>query len=731
MRVELRTPFIETRPRDTSRITLVVNNTSDVIDDVVVRAVGLDATAVRSDPDHLPLFPGSEGSITLALTLPMGFPAGDHTIPLEVISSARPEESVRVDLKLDVAVDDDVSIAVRPQTLTAGSKGEFEVICTNRGNRPIDLTMLASDNEYALRHQFEPPFVTLPAGHEVVTILRVSGRRPLMGQNFTRRLTITALGPDRQLSTEATFSQRPRIRRAPVTFLILAGIIALWALLFTFAINSSLSEEALEKEFPPRAFEALALALGADEPIVGAAAARLDPTTSGGGVSGTVRAASTNEAVGRITVEAIRQTRLGPQLASAGATDDTGTFTLDGLVPGRYTFRFSSPGFDDVWYPAASSEAAAEVVQVVAGQTRDDLDVVVTGQAGAIVGSVDIGEAVDGVTVTVTAREIVDGAVGEIVAETTTDASNTYSLSPLATPGEYDLSFTAPGYEPATSRERIDGGEIGVANTVRLSAGPGSITGTVRANGVPLGGVQVRATSGDQQWATATPTSGVVGLFDLSELPTPGTYTLTFELDGYGSETIAIALGPGQSRTNLAVDMVGGTGTITGTVRSGGSGVGDVTVTVSGGPIATSTTTLTAGNVGSYRLTGLPTPARYTLTFSAPGFRPETVSVDLTSNQSASGIDVSLTRSIGSITGVVRDDITGNPISGVVIDVTDGSEQKAGLSASSPPGAFAISGLGGGAWSLTFTAPGYQPHTELVSLSPGQDAAITIRMRPS
>lgn len=731
MRVELRTPFVETRPRETTRITLVVSNTSEVIDDVVVRAVGLDASAVRCDPEHLPLFPGSEGTINLALTLPMGFPSGDHTIPLEVISSARPEESVVVDLNVDVAVDDDVALTMRPQSLTAGAKGEFEVVCTNRGNRPIELTMLASDNEYALRHQFEPPFVTLPAGHEVVTILRVSGRRPIVGQNFNRRITVTALGPDRQLTAEASFSQRPRIRRAPVTFLILAGIIGLWALLFTFAINSSLSEDALEKEFPPRAFESLALALGAEEPIVGAAAARLDPASTGGGVAGTVRAASNDEAVGRITVEAVRQTRLGPQLSSAGATDETGAFALDGLVPGRYTFRFSAPGFDEIWYPAAGSEAAADVVQIVAGQTVNDLNVVMTGQSGAIVGSVDTGEAVAFVPVTVTAREIVDGAVGQVVAETTTDESNTYSLSPLDTPAEYDLSFTAAGYDPANSRERLDGGEIGVANTVRLSAGLGSISGTVRANGAPLGGVSVSATSGDQQWATATPTSGVVGLFDLTDLPTPGTYTLTFELDGYGSETIAIALGPGESRSNLAVDLVGGTGTITGTVRAGGSGLGDVTVTVTGGPVDTSTTTLTAGQVGSYRLTGLPTPARYTLTFSADGHRPETVSVDLTSNQSAGDIDVTLVRSIGSIGGVVRDDSTGSPISGVSIAVTDGDEEKAGLSASSPPGAFAISGLRSGAWSLTFTAPGYQPFTVLVTLSPGEDASIPVRMRPS
>ena len=547
MRVELRTPFVETRPRDTIRVVLAVQNTGDVIDDITVRVVGIDPVHVRSDPERLPLFPGAEGTITLAITVPEAFPAGEHLLPIEVSSTTSPAAVTSVDLRLDVAVDDDVEIAVKPRSLTGGTRGEFEVLCTNRGNRPIDLTLIASDHEFALKHEFEPPFVSLPAGHEVVTLLRVAGRRPLIGANATRRITVTALGPDRQLDTEVTFSQLPRIRRAPVTFLILAGIIGLWALLFTVAINTSLGSDASAKEFPARAMESIAAATGADEPVVGAAAARLDPMATGGGLSGTVVARGTDEAVGRITVEAIRQTRTGPQLMTAAATDEQGAFELVGLVPGTYKLRFTAPGFEDVWFPEAPTEDAAGQVRVHSGDTVDGIDVAIAGLPGGIVGSVDVGEAVANVTVTVTARAVVDGAVGTVVAQGTTDSSNTYSLAPLDTPGTYELTFTAPGYQTATSRERIEGGQIGVANTVRLSAGEGAIRGTVTAGGAPLGGVSIRATSGDQQWTTATPTSGVVGAFELVDLPTPGTYTLTFELDGYGSETIAIALGsPGR-----------------------------------------------------------------------------------------------------------------------------------------------------------------------------------------
>src|SRR5690606_7655094 len=104
MQVELRTPFIETRPRDTFRVVVAVKNTSDVIDDVTARVVGIDARAVVSDPHRLPLFPGSEGTLSLAVTLPEAFPAGDHSIPVEVRSTTNPDQVATVHLRLDVAV---------------------------------------------------------------------------------------------------------------------------------------------------------------------------------------------------------------------------------------------------------------------------------------------------------------------------------------------------------------------------------------------------------------------------------------------------------------------------------------------------------------------------------------------------------------------------------------------------------------------------------------------------
>ena len=62
--------------------------------------------------------------------------------------------------------------------------------------------------------------------------------------------------------------------------------------------------------------------------------------------------------------------------------------------------------------------------------------------------------------------------------------------------------------------------------------------------------------------------------------------------------------------TNLAVSMAGGAGQVSGVVSSSsGAPLGGVTVTLNGGATPLTTQTLTAGEVGSYALSGLVTPA--------------------------------------------------------------------------------------------------------------------------
>ena len=86
-----------------------------------------------------------------------------------------------------------------------------------------------------------------------------------------------------------------------------------------------------------------------------------------------------------------------------------------------------------------------------------------------------------------------------------------------------------------------------------LGTSPGTVSGVVTDGTIPLGDVTVTTTVNGQEVTTGTPTTGAVGTFVLSDLPTPATYVLTFTADGYATRTVVVGLGPGQNLSTPAV----------------------------------------------------------------------------------------------------------------------------------------------------------------------------------
>ncbi|MGE3622090.1 MAG: carboxypeptidase-like regulatory domain-containing protein, partial [Acidimicrobiia bacterium] len=377
--------------------------------------------------------------------------------------------------------------------------------------------------------------------------------------------------------------------------------------------------------------------------------------------------------------------------------------------------------------PAAAGAADATPV-VVGPDEQDPVQVEIVGLPGSLSGRV---QASGGdVATAVQVVPVVGGVRGAPVQATTTGAGGAFALAGLPTPATYELVFTAEGFAPTSRVESLRGGEQLTLDAVRLSAGDGSIAGTVTDGTSPLGGVAVTVRTGGQQAAaTVTPTSGAVGTFVFPELTTPGTYLLSFERDGYGTETVAVELGPGEARTDLSVALSGGTGTITGTVvDAAGAGLGEVTVAILGGPTTVQAATLTSGQVGSWRITGLATPGDYTATFSKPGYRTEAVAVTLGTGGSAQAVDVVLTAELGAVVGAVRS-ADGTGLAGVQVVATDGTAERPTTSATAPRlGAYALESLPAGAYSITFSAPGHAPSTHLVHLGPGQRATLDVTL---
>jgi hypothetical protein len=770
MRVVLRQPAVTVTPGQPVTVEVDVTNTLSAIDGLTARVVGPAGVITVSEPPILPLFPDTTGRLTLTVNFPARLLAGPHPAEVQVLSAVQPDQPESVALEVIVLPLPGVALTVVPPLRSGHHDARYTVMCDNTGNTTLEVALAASDPNRAVRSKFQPVLLPLEPGESAAAQLSVKGRRHFLGGDVSHAIRVLGSAGDIEVESQARFRQTPIIPRGARTALVLGLILALWAGAFLFGLSKAFGSDPLTKAVPPSFYASTkvqasgtatgtgGLGLIAGTPGLEALPAGAVPKSGvvegvGGTIGGTVLAASTGAGVGRITIEAVRDTPSGPALVSSAATQADGSYSLVGLLPGLYKLHFTAIGFQDLWYPASSSEAAATPVQVDAMSTTTGIGATVVGMPGSISGAVDTGLPTPvPVTVTILPEQgTTSGPIGQV----TTDATGHYTVNNLPTPGTYDLSFTAAGYQAGSDVEQLGGGEKRIANAVRLTAGGGEIDGLVTDGTNPLGGVTITASSNGQTVTSATPTAGTVGHFSLTGLASPGTYLLTFTKTGFGTKTVSVALGPGQITNNLNVALVGGTGTVSGLVSGpaipggGSSPLGGVTVTVNGGTAPVTTQSLTAGAIGTYVVSGLVTPGTYTVTFSKGGYASQTLPVTLVSSGSASGINASLTLTVGLIAGTVHCTAPdpGCPttgagagvLGGVGVSVSDGNptDNRSTITSavpaptpttSSAPATYAVTGLPAGSYSVTFSLTGFAPQTLFVQLAPGQLAKLDVTM---
>jgi hypothetical protein len=705
VRVELLTPRVEVRPGGDCQVELEVYNTGEVIDSVTSR-VGYPFDAEQAPT--LSLFPESGGAMTVSFKVPEDTAAGRHVVPIEVASTFQHDDVAIAELQLDVAPVTSAKLGLTPSDITAGKKAKFSVDVTNTGNVPLDLTLTGNDLERVLRFRFEPLFVHVEAGETVHASGIAVGKRPFFGSPVSRQISVLAWGNDLDLSVAGRFVQKPRVPKGFLTFLALAAVVLIWAAVIVAGAQMALSKPALKKTVPET------FTIGNQD---------FDATTVAGSMTGMITA-DNGTPVERITVEAWRVDDDGKsKLLASAATADDGAWELASILPGKYHLRFTAPGFQEVWYPGASSESGATTVDVKPVAETPDLAATIQGLPGSITGAVIAGEQTE-IVAKVTIKEVVDDAVGEVVATADTDPlTGTFTVPDLPTPGVYEVGILMAGFDTQSTQVTLAGGEAQVINTINMAAAAGTLGGTVVGPDGPLGAVEVSLSGSGQELAVTTPTDGEVGSWVFTDLPTPGTYLLTFALDGFGTQTIAVDLRAGQARDGVQVELLEGTGRVAGVVTDAdGNELGGVTVAVTGAAEPITTMTLTTGDVGAYVLTGLDTPGHYTVTFSLEGYAPVTVGVQLSSGGSADDIDAMLLRATSSIVGTVRSD--DGALAGAAVVVSDGKNVVSTVTADDPAGGYRFDGLAAGRYTLTITLDGYESRTVLVDLARGETETL-------
>ncbi|HYD08824.1 MAG TPA: carboxypeptidase-like regulatory domain-containing protein, partial [Acidimicrobiales bacterium] len=695
MRVEVLTPSLAVKPGTSCDVELEVFNTSEVIDSIRAGVEGFDS---EQSPPQLALFPETGDRVTLSFKIPQTLHAGSHTLDIGIQSVFHDEESQRATIDIDVAPVVSAAMRLTPSEITGRKKATTVVEVTNKGNTDLDLTLTGGDVERVLRWQFEPLFLHLAPGETASSTATMVGRRPFFGGAVQRTTHVRAWGSGAELTEIGIFRQKPYIPKGVLTFLLLGGIVALWAAVFVAGANLVLAKDDLTKT--------------AAETFLGEDAASFDGTTVAGSLSGTVNATTNGLPIERITVEAFRvdgDGNLDP--AGSAASDDKGVWELATVQAGTYVLRLSAPGYEDTWYPGVASPEQAERIRVRPTVTTADLVAEIDGVPGSITGAIIAGEQAE-ILAKIVVRRVLPNAPAEVVATIDTLPDGTFSIPDLPTPSTYELGVLLAGFDQQAMTVALAGGQNAVTNTLNMAAAPGTMSGTVIGPDGLLGGVEITLTGGGQSLAATTPTSGAVGSWTFADLPTPGTYLLTFALDGFGTQTVALDLRAGQALQDVVVELLEGTGTVAGRVVDGdGNGIGGVVVTVTGAAEPLSTTTLTTGDVGAYVLTGLATPGRYTLTFTLEGFAGQTLGVELINGGSASDVDAMLTRSTASIVGTISGD--DSALAGAIITLTDGTTVRETASADQPSGGFRFDGIPPGRYTMTVVADGFVTRTVL------------------
>lgn len=465
-------------------------------------------------------------------------------------------------------------------------------------------------------------------------------------------------------------------------------------------------------------------------------------------------------AIGKVWATSLRVNRAEDPPSLTTTTNDDGTFALAGIRPqGYYLLTVARAGFRTQRFIINGANLVG----------ADPMKIALIAGDGAMSGTVagpdgPIGAA----TVTIT-----DGHVSVQTASVSPGAEGTpgsWSVTGLSTPGTYLVSAAAPGF--GTSSALVTLGAGGTANTdLTLVTGAAQVTGTVTGQNElgqlgGLGGMSVSITgqSGDVTTTrtSTTATTGPVGQYVLPDLPTPGEYTVTVSGDGYQDQVQHVSLAEGVGSAVVDVAMVRVDGAVSGTVF-GNPATGDkpaeggligagLTLT---GPQGSTKTMSTSDPAGSFRFTGVK-PGVYVLSGSMFGRLPSSVTVEVTAAGEATA-DLTLLSSASTelpatarIQGRVVDSRTGgqltcdraeDPATPCVITASvsvpaidpatgqiDPNLPPTTVSATANPAENYLlpalddpdhPGLVPGLYTVTITAPGYEPGSVQVQVPQG------------
>jgi hypothetical protein len=267
--------------------------------------------------------------------------------------------------------------------------------------------------------------------------------------------------------------------------------------------------------------------------------------------------------------------------------------------------------------------------------------------------------------------------------------------------GTWTLNISKPGYTDVNATITVESGESLTGLNYILNTNFATLNGTVRespSNTVPLANVLVTATSTLGHGATAM--TNQVGTYNFSNL-IPGSYTISYSLDGYTSHTITQVLS-GNTNTTRNVNLTRNSAILRATVNQS-----NVTLTIENmltGAIATRTLSNGTTDI-PISLIGVPVK----LEFSRANFLAST-SDDLTNISFTTGtttpVTVNFTAATGSISGNIYEPGGTSTIPGATITIANSSGFSQVITTGAA-GNYTLSSIPYGEFSITATHPAF------------------------
>lgn len=675
---------------------------------LAVGALGVDAGWLPTPVRTAALEPGQSVMVTMVLTPAQGTVPASYPFAFTVQAldpeTGRPAggAAVMIDSTLVVNPRNQLTLELRPRSVSTVSSRTMKLALRNRGNEPARVTLDVQTSP-RVRVRFRKKVVeVLPGATEVVRGRATVVHRRLFGGTEHHTYTVSASGTESLRHVEGSVTQHPLVGTMLMKTVALLSVLAIWigaAVIFIPQLAHRISDGSTETTTSKTVDGGKAdgdQAEGSDD----GSGASGDDGAAGGDKGGK----GDDKGGGK-----------GGAQQAADVPDDE--IALTGTVAGE-----QPAGVKVSLVPTSLVDEDAQG-GVGIGVAKSEL-----GNTGMSLASAFLNRALP-------------TTPPDRTATTTDDGS--WAFAGVKKPGYYLLTFTKAGYQKQSFV--IDSTSEASAEPleVDLAAGEGSLSGTVTGPSGAVGAATVTITDGTNTLTTSSNSRGRVGHWSVKGLSTPGTYVVQADKPGYSSESRMIVLAAGGTSSadlrlrNGVASLVGKVQAINEAGALAGVGGATVTVTSDDGVVRTATT-LTQGDkaarsnarvsaefVGTYTVPGLPVPGTYVVTLSGPGMQTQTSKVHLKPGQSRAVADANLVASTGSVTGTVTGLSTSGDSSGIIgagLTLSNADNTYKTMSTSEPSGGYLFDGVAPGTYALQTRFFGYVTDHVTVTVRAGKTA---------